>query len=758
MSSMDELVEQVQELENATTDLLEATNVSKQTLDEAVDSATGSAGSASTDAETATTAKNESLQARNEAVQAKDDAVAVVYEGDAILIPTPGSIPIADSKAKIDIGWLPFGEVNNPYSGVIGSVDKEDVIYFQPNNPPSHANQIIAIERQYNIAGRFVHLARTIIRLSEAEDTAERAIAFDDVFLDWNGNLDTYRSITPHRTSTGYDADQIAAEHGYSKVSNGLYKTGDSYALLLCRVARRNKGAYHPVWNPEGTGVWGSEGVRRSWNSSNWDAERPSSALDCSTGSIVDGFRVISPSVEGSPSDSYWLGRPDKKYHDAIYSDDVTPLYFSAAKVTDRQALLFDSFNKAVAGETFSGAESTPFLTPVALNVPWEVFGTDRELKITILDHWVDDSIYKPLYPETVRLLCQQLYYSDFKGYVASDSRAIYAHVITEFDGKHHWCRVATSARGIDYINFYDRSGRRVTLVPDSESNKSSIISFYAGIDNQGVTRNPSPRPQFLACDIIGSLDAIPQEWLDNGIPGNWLAVGEEGEDLIPDGTQKTYKASRKVLEAYLLLETTDRGATWSSNPSLLAHFTSNDNALKHNPSAETCYMVFYRTAANPFDLKGNANIDSLAQAGSTNSGDLAFGCLLGDRLINKVPVSVGEGRAGRRKTIENYYLAYTTALGKGGSEKPEHSPDMFIPSVVTAPAVKYLPYLSNDRQCYSMNLVYKEMKHNAESWGDDNKFNIVDNQTTTTDLNGETIIVGQKRVQLPYHTDGVTL
>ena len=99
----------------------------------------------------------------------------------------------------------------------------------------------------------YIRQPQTYIALPEAESTAERAVAFDDIFLNWDGVVTPYRSITPHRTSTGYDADAIAAEHGYTKVETGLYKTGSTYALLLGRVARRNKGAYHPLWNPEGS-------------------------------------------------------------------------------------------------------------------------------------------------------------------------------------------------------------------------------------------------------------------------------------------------------------------------------------------------------------------------------------------------------------------------------------------------------------------------------------------------------------------------
>jgi hypothetical protein len=40
---------------------------------------------------------------------------------------------------------------------------------------------------------------------------------------------------------------------------------------------------------------------------------------------------------------------------------------------------------------------------------------------------------------------------------------------------------------------------------------------------------------------------------------------------------------------------------------------------------------------------------------------------------------------------------------------------------------------------------------YDGDSWGDDSKFNIVDNVSTTTDTNGATVLIGQKRVELPY-------
>ena len=62
-------------------------------------------------------------------------------------------------------------------------------------------------------------------------------------------------------------------------------------------------------------------------------------------------------------------------------------------------------------------------------------------------------------------------------------------------------------------------------------------------------------------CDIIGSLDAMPPEWKTEGLPGNWLATDEDGNSLIPDGTDKNFKLSRKCLECYQVLRTDDNGS-----------------------------------------------------------------------------------------------------------------------------------------------------------------------------------------------------
>ncbi len=54
-----------------------------------------------------------------------------------------------------------------------------------------------------------------------------------------------------------------------------------------------------------------------------------------------------------------------------------------------------------------------------------------------------------------------------------------------------------------------------------------------------------------------------------------------------------------------------------------------------------------------------------------------------------------------------------------------------------------------------STGVVYANAKlYDGDSWGDSNKFEIVDNVSTTTDDNGQTVLIGQKTVELNYFID----
>lgn len=104
---------QIAELITATTDLTEAVNIKKQTLDERADAATDAASAA---ADSATAAQSSATSAAgsagtatiraNEAAASAATAAAVVTGGTASLTPEPGKIPLANEKGHISPDWF----------------------------------------------------------------------------------------------------------------------------------------------------------------------------------------------------------------------------------------------------------------------------------------------------------------------------------------------------------------------------------------------------------------------------------------------------------------------------------------------------------------------------------------------------------------------------------------------------------------------------------------------------------------------------
>lgn len=769
-ATLDDLVNQVGNLTSATTDLLNATSTSKATLDQAVDEAKGHAQSADNANTSAVNAKEEAKTAASEAKKAEANATAIVHNDEGTTTPTPGAYPVADSKGHLDIGWTPLLAAMYPYSGVIGSVDKADLLGIWVPTQTSSSNKITLKERAFNIAGKFVKPPQQVILLPEAESTANRAIAFDDIFLDWNGTVTTYRSITSHRTTTGYDRDAIATEHGYSKIQKGLYKTGDTYALLLGRVARRNQGAYHPEFNPEGSRRL-NEQHTGYWTNSYWFADKkyiPSNLegyFQITTGDPEKGEDYGAFASSGNIySGASKQGRPDQKPYDAIYADDFTPLYYSAKNVIDRQALLFDSFNRAVAGETFSGAEGGIKETEFVNGSYLDIFGISTEgISVT------SDSIK---YDTSNRYSYCVL--SSKKFSVPPKRKITVKFTISEYtSGNLAVAGRATTGSAFYLTGAYANSAGEYEIEYTVPENKQVIgLEFqnqsqehtsltFTNISVKLESDADSARPQFLMVDIIGSLDAMPDEWKTHGIPGNWLAVGEEGESLIPDGTEKNFKLSRKCLECYQVLRTTDKGVTWEDYTdrglgdgtwkTKLEGSTNSGNAALN---ADRCMMVFYRTNANPFELADNPRIiDKSSYCWWSNIHEAGGGSQLGSNLIAKITTSHIASDA--VMTCANYrrgLFSYYNLAAPTHTPLPRTDEDMHAPALKVLPVLTYSPTSSLALQC-----IYKELKHNGTQWGDDNKFNIVDKQSTVTDLNGEKVIVGQKRVETFYQFSGET-
>lgn len=464
---------------------------------------------------------------------------------------------------------------------------------------------------------------------------------------------------------------------------------GKCYALPIALVHRKNLGISHPVYNPNGTKKASDENF---WYNT---AVSFTSISDC-----FDPSKLLTASgYIGTVS-----GRPDGLFYDQVHESDITDLRNSSKKVEDYSRLREREFNKLVAGST-RGKEG-------------EVEG--RYITITSTTSNTGNDFINFSFTDNIKVK------------IGDIINVLYAS---------SWSRQTVKAvfpTSIQFMNTFPKDA-------------NPTIAF----GNQ-TTRTKSNT--LLHCDIIGNPANYPTAWKQSGVFGTPLIIAEDGTSLLPDGAKDSFKLSRKANATPLLcLRSTDSGTTWTS-------FTPTFNTITNeitliNEPATNLVMVYYQThtsmavpvvnsdvleiGAKVIGANGYTTLNGLANVANTLIGktltnstvDTTFG-FWNEVSFTQLPAIEADAKRLSTATRDSY-------LGK-------HTTLSLYPNQVS-PAVKVFPYLTRLNGKAYLNLVFKEMKHNGTSWGDDSKFNIVDNVSTTTDLNAQTVLIGQKTVELPY-------
>ena len=730
MAEMQDLISQVQQLEHATTDLLEATNVSKKTLDNAVTSATSSAKTAEIANNSAVSASNKAVNAASESKAAADKAVAIVHGGDGSIEPAPGNYPVADKNGHLSIGWTPLLAAMYPNSGMLGeyyNIIDATLGSGANNHDKFWINKIrfnfLNKRQAFNINGRFVLTAGIShdMVLSAAESTADRSESFDDIFLDWDGNFKSYRSVTAHPTVTSYDSDAIAAEHGYSKISTGLYKTGDTYALLLGRIPRRNAGIYDPVFNREGSAKCVNQTPNHNghtvWYAVPKNTETKKPILTSKSACFDTKNKQMDWGILATDA----TGNPEKRAHDAIYADEFIPLYYSAKPFSASVELLNDSINQAVNAQTFRAAEGTPYFKKVSRKISSK--DTNNAVWLGIEGNPTQQNTHGEWFlpAESTQVPQGNMFFTH------GGETFFWSHT-NDWAGTH----------------FSDAAGEPKNI-PETLNVGDSVDLYRCG--NISHYAPVSKRPKFRMIDIFGAFESMPAYWRENGLPGNWLAFGENGESLIPDGKPHDFKLSRKCLMCYQALLTRDGGKSWTDyTAQWKSNFESNSNSLATSFAANEVVMVTYQASANPFQLAKNAGAMIVSGVNMFAAHQSSWGSVICSNLINKVSIASGEN------ADWNEYSGTQIAYAPGYPKKilRAYNQELIFDSIhQDTPAVKVLFYLGDDG---CLHAIYKELKKSDGYWEDDGQFSVIENQSVTNDYLGNDLIVGQRFVELPYH------
>ena len=287
-------------------------------------------------------------------------------------------------------------------------------------------------------------------------------------------------------------------------------------------------------------------------------------------------------------------------------------------------------------------------------------------------------------------------------------------------------------------------TGSGLLIAPNSITTTATYTAEI--IVSKSSTRTKSNT--LLHCDIIGNPTNYPTAWKESGVFGTPLIVAEDGTSLLPNGTLDTFKLSRKANATPLLcLRSTDSGVTWTS---FTPTFSTTTNAITlTDEPATNLVMVYYQTHTSMAVPVANSEVLEYGKVIGTNG--LANAHLV-STLIGKVSTANTAPYLQMGYDINAYRIDTSTIKwSTTATEIPVHSALTLAGGASGVATVKVFPYLTRLNGKAYLNLVFKEMKHNGTSWGDDSKFNIVDNVSTTTDLNAKTVLIGQKTVELPY-------
>lgn len=538
-------------------------------------------------------------------------------------------------------------------------------------------------------------------------------------------SIGTEGLFQPFRSSQNrprYDGAWIAQGTSNYVDYEGYGYKGLCFALPIALVSRRNQGAYHPVFNPNGSNVFftanSTSNSYADWYASN--AKKPSSTYDCMTQG-ADGTNVLG---NVAPFTRVWggliaagsSGRPDSKYYDAIYEGDVLDLRNSAHK-QDLTRTLEREFHKLVAGETRGWGDG------------WKVN------EIATWDFYSDGLTTKDVGDVTILNNTDNTFTRSY-----GDANELYDYEYVLIEGNSRWYL------GYRAESLSEDADTDMFLHPQEGDQRGdwTVDQTYKAI---AVTRQLIPSKELLQCDIIGDPANYPQEWIDNGVAGTLLLVGEEGEDYTDHTTYTNlshFKLSKKAKSIELALRSTDYGLNWSILADGLDSVNNKPTATTVNNS-DYLFMIFYLTEASPFETADNAKLLKLGDVYSTQHNNTDRGCGLAAYLIGKIPVLSVYGYTNRSYAVEGGALSMDT-----GVRQPYHDTTQVNADGSLSPAVKVLPYLTRENGKLYLQTLFKEMKYDT-TWGDDNKFDVVNDISATTDDNGNTVLIGQKRLELPY-------
>ena len=609
--------------------------------------------------------------------------------------------------------------------------------------------------------------ATDVVTLGKVGDWANLSVIEKDAFINTDPNIrpnaagtgleQTVFQAFTYQTATVYSRDTptatIMVAEGFTAVDGdaGLY-TKDGWNITpVAIVDVLNQGAYHPVYNGDGTrsftNDYGNQVTSALWYNI-YGTTKP--YLTSKSAMFEPDVVLAASGYIGS-----LLRNPYDLDYDAVYDWQVDDRRADASKQFNQVSLL--AYGKKIGINGYASSRSVERQICI---------GIISEINTSSAGTYVDNGEFrfsKPSGTATWSSFRPAILGSlDILGVILVDRATGDLYTFMTWVNPYHlgirkWNGTAwvslSSGSDIDGKSFLAIPFDARTVDKDLLSDTSSL--FYCGtsggaygydflgsdymlggIDSVGYNLLHSASESTYTTDIIAAPDVFLATFPD-GCYGRWIPV-------IPDGTYKDYKATRKVIDALGRVYTQDNGATYFASSAWDTSFESTDNGINTNVPASEFVFMNYKFTPNCTVPSPQKRVDYTdREVFATNSALIEHGVTLLQSMTGEVATNTITPFMAQGINLTSYYLnrpTLGTFIDASGYE-PTH--DTISLYGADSPAGKMLPYLHIPENALvdCIYWLFKEMKHNV-TWGDNDKFIIVDGVAYTEDENGETIKV----------------
>lgn len=416
------------------------------------------------------------------------------------------------------------------------------------------------------------------------------------------------------------------ARNGFSKAGEFCYSKGTYLYLPVSIWQTLNKGAQHPVFNGFGVSYCNSNIVG---NGKPWYDSATYDIL-----SVADSFNPISsnnPTI--TPEAGYltftgYVGsantRPDSKYHDIVYPDQVIDVREYAKILNKWEVDLIRADKEENGVEEIVSFKYSDRNTGTLDTLNIAGGNRRRHYSTSVSSQHISN---KEIYTDST----QTIYAVN-----SVDSVAYKLYGVLYF----------TTGTYLDFDPSYG-----TTFTPSASSYTVLIV------DKKPVLSSNTKLSTDLLCNPI-NYPQIMKDRLAEGkviIGLNPLLVDDLGNNLIPDGTSKNYKVSNKSITTFVGIYSTNNGLTYVVDPGMVSEFNYISNArLSWAPATGFLMFINYTSKNNPYtQTTPKAVVEVLPKVKASNSHSIYKGALVGNQVVGKV--QVGSGANGyESKVLEN--------------------------------------------------------------------------------------------------------